>query len=79
LAWPNIWAGEAIVPELVGELQPQQVASLVLEWLANPETLDQIRQKLHQVRGEPGAAQKIAQLAYALLQAESSASKPGHL
>lgn len=26
LAWPNIWAGEAIVPELIGKLQPEQVA-----------------------------------------------------
>lgn len=67
MAWPNIWAGEEIVPELLGELQPQQVAALVLEWLDHPAQLAQVRQKLQQVRGEPNAAQKIAQLAQALL------------
>jgi lipid-A-disaccharide synthase len=68
LAWPNIWAGEAIVPELVGQLQPQQVAMLVVDWLAHPEKLHQVRQKLHQVRGEPGAAAKLAQLVHCQLQ-----------
>jgi lipid-A-disaccharide synthase len=68
LAWPNIWAGEMIVPELIGELQPQQVTAIVLNWLDQPEQLAQVRQTLQQVRGEPGAAQKVAQLAQALLQ-----------
>ncbi|NJO77578.1 MAG: lipid-A-disaccharide synthase [Cyanobacteria bacterium RM1_2_2] len=68
MAWPNIWAAAEIVPELLGELQPQQVAKLVLDWLANPEQLLQIRQKLQQVRGEPNAAQKLAQLAQTLLE-----------
>jgi hypothetical protein len=62
LAWPNIWAGEAIVPELIGELQPQQVAHLVLKWLEHPEQLAQVRQRLQQVRGSSGAAQKLVQL-----------------
>ncbi len=62
-AWPNIWANRAIVPELLGELQPAEVAAMVLDWLAHPEQLCQIRQELRQVRGEPGAAQKLAQLA----------------
>lgn len=61
-AWPNIWAGEAIVPELVGNLQPQEVGDLVLDYLANPEKLEQVRSRLRNVRGEPGAASKIAQL-----------------
>lgn len=67
MAWPNIWAGEEIVPELLGELQPQQVADLVLAWLTHPEQLHQIRHKLQQVRGQPHAAQKLAQLAHSLL------------
>ncbi|MFQ4144370.1 lipid-A-disaccharide synthase [Chlorogloeopsis sp. ULAP02] len=62
LAWPNIWAQEMVVPELVGKLQPQDVAEIVLDYLTNPEKLDEIRAKLRSIRGEPGAAQKIAQL-----------------
>lgn len=62
LAWPNIWAQEEIVPELVGKLQPPEVGDMVLDFLAHPEKLDAIRHKLRQVRGESGAAQKIAQI-----------------
>ncbi len=61
-AWPNIWANKEIVPELVGELQPQQVAQLVLDYLEHPEKLEEMRSRLRAVRGQPGAAQKLAQL-----------------
>ncbi|RCJ29264.1 lipid-A-disaccharide synthase [Nostoc minutum NIES-26] len=64
LAWPNIWAQEEIVPELVGKLQPQKVADMVLDLLDRPEKLDEIRAKLKRVRGESGAAQKIAQIVF---------------
>jgi hypothetical protein len=62
LAWPNIWAQSEIVPELVGKLQPREVGDMVLDFLAHPEKLDDIRDKLRQVRGESGAAQKIAEI-----------------
>ncbi len=62
LAWPNIWAQQEIVPELVGKLQPSEVAEIVLDFLAHPEKLDDIRTKLRQVRGESGAAYKLATL-----------------
>ncbi|PAX51307.1 lipid-A-disaccharide synthase [Brunnivagina elsteri] len=62
LAWPNIWAQSEIVPELVGKLQPQEVANLVLDYLDNPEKLAQIRNKLRKVRGETGAATKLANI-----------------
>ncbi|MFN6535609.1 MAG: lipid-A-disaccharide synthase [Nostoc sp. EkiNYC01] len=62
LAWPNIWAQEEIVPELVGKLQPAEIGEIVLDFLAHPEKLDEIRAKLRQVRGESGAAEKIATL-----------------
>jgi lipid-A-disaccharide synthase len=61
-AWPNIWAKSEVVPELVGELRPEDVANQVLDWLDHPEKLDQIRDRLKQVRGKPGAAHAIAQL-----------------
>jgi len=62
LAWPNIWAGAEIVPELVGKLQPQQVADLALDLLTHPEKLEQMRDRLRQSRGAPGAASKLATL-----------------
>ena len=62
LAWPNIWAQEEIVPELMGKLQPQEVGEMVLDFLTNPEKLDDMRAKLRNIRGESGAAQKIAQI-----------------
>ncbi|NMF64306.1 lipid-A-disaccharide synthase [Brasilonema octagenarum] len=62
LAWPNIWAQEMVVPELVGKLQSQEVGEMVLDFLAHPEKLAEIRSKLQSIRGEPGAAQKLATL-----------------
>ncbi len=62
LAWPNIWAQQEIVPELVGKLQPQDVASMVLDYLDNPEKLEEVRNKLRNARGTPGAAEKLAQI-----------------
>jgi lipid-A-disaccharide synthase len=64
LAWPNIWAQSMIVPELVGKLQPQEVGEMVLDYLAHPEKLAAIRAKLRSVRGEAGAAQKLAQIVW---------------
>lgn len=64
LAWPNIWAQEMVVPELVGKLQPSEVGEMVLDFLDHPEKLDQIRAKLRRIRGEAGAANKLAQLVY---------------
>jgi lipid A disaccharide synthetase len=62
LAWPNIWAQEEIVPELVGKLQTPEVGEMVLDFLDHPEKLDEMRAKLRQARGESGAADKIAQI-----------------
>jgi lipid A disaccharide synthetase len=59
LAWPNIWAKEMIVPELVGKLRPDVVADLALDYLTHPEKLDQMRANLRKLRGESGAAQKL--------------------
>jgi lipid-A-disaccharide synthase len=61
-AWPNIWAGKAIIPELIGQLDPEQVAQLAISWLDQPEILARIKTDLSQVRGQPGAATAIAQL-----------------
>ncbi len=66
-AWPNIWAGREIVPELLGELQPQEVGDLVISWLDNREQLSQIRESLRQIRGQSGAAGKIATIVRQML------------
>jgi len=72
LAWPNIWAGREIVPELVGHLQPQAVAAMVIDLLDHPAKLNQIRDNLRSVRGETGAAQKLAHLVKTQLNTYSS-------
>ncbi|MBE9130169.1 lipid-A-disaccharide synthase, partial [Coleofasciculus sp. LEGE 07092] len=61
-AWPNIWAKEEIVPELVGKLQPQEIAQRVIDYLENSEKLEEMRSRLRSVRGQAGAAQKLAKL-----------------
>ena len=60
LAWPNIWAGEAIVPELWGKLIPTQVATEILSYLDRPDELSKMRDRLKAVCGEAGAASKLA-------------------
>ena len=65
-AWPNIWAKQEIVPELVGKLKPEVVAELVLEFLSHPEQLEEMRDRLHNVRGEPGAAKKLTEILLSL-------------
>ena len=61
-AWPNIWAGTEIVPELVGKLQPEKVAELALDYLKYPDKLDAMRDRLGLVRGATGAAEQIADI-----------------
>ncbi|WP_035987933.1 hypothetical protein [Leptolyngbya sp. KIOST-1] len=59
-AWPNIWAKREIVPERIGPLKPGEVAAQVVDYLSNPAALEAIRQDLRSVRGEAGAAAKLA-------------------
>jgi lipid-A-disaccharide synthase len=60
LSWPNIWAGKAIVPELLGKLIPTEVATEILFYLDRPEELAKMRDRLKAVCGEAGAASKLA-------------------
>lgn len=62
LAWPNIWAGEEIVPELVGHLEPEAIAQRILDYLDHPDRLDQMRTQLRQVRGKSGASERMVDL-----------------
>jgi lipid-A-disaccharide synthase len=59
-AWPNIWAAKQIVPELIGRLQASDIAEFVIDLLSHPEKLAKIHSDLCNVRGEPGAAKRLA-------------------
>ena len=59
LAWPNIWAKREIVPEMVQEVIPADIATVVMDLLADPSRLIRIREDLRQVCGESGAARKL--------------------
>ncbi len=61
-AWPNIWAKSEIVPELVGELKPEEIGDLVLEYLDHPEKLEAMRDRLRQVRGTSGATETLVKM-----------------
>jgi hypothetical protein len=62
LAWPNIWAGKEIVPELIGYFTVQDMAAVAIDHLDHPEKLTAMKARLSTVRGAPGAAQKIADI-----------------
>ncbi len=67
-AWPNIWAGKEIVPEWVGHILPKPAGDRITNLLNNPAELEKMRQALKQVRGEPGAAQRLAALVQVVLE-----------
>ncbi len=68
LSWPNIWAQQReIVPELLGRLDAKTVADFTLDYLAHPEKLATMKAELRQVRGEAGAADKLAAIVASLL------------
>ncbi|MBE9136368.1 lipid-A-disaccharide synthase [Nodosilinea sp. LEGE 07088] len=67
-AWPNIWAQREVVPERIGPLKPAAVAAEVVDYLAHPSTLATMRQDLRSVRGEAGAAAKLAAIVVEELQ-----------
>lgn len=61
-AWPNLWAGREIVPELVGHLTPETVAAKLSLWLDQPEQLTEVRRQLEAVRGKSGAAIALGEI-----------------
>lgn len=74
-AWPNIWAQEEIVPELIGKLEPEVIAQLAIDYLSHPEKLAQMGDRLRAVRGESGAAKKIAELVCEEIEVQSNSDK----
>ncbi|KAG0621625.1 hypothetical protein M758_3G035400 [Ceratodon purpureus] len=76
ISWPNRWAGEKIVPELVGEIDPMEVATLAAEYLQSPDLLQIMHNRLLdlqmvQSNCKAGAARSIALAVQQLLQYEA--------
>ena len=67
LAWPNISAGRAVVPERVGAITPAQIAEEAADWLAHPDRLAGMREDLRSLRGQPGAVAALAGMVRELL------------
>jgi lipid A disaccharide synthetase len=67
LAWPNISAGRAVVPERVGAILPEVIAEEAADWLDHPQRLAALRDDLRSLRGRPGAVQALAGLVRELL------------
>ncbi|OIP71391.1 MAG: lipid-A-disaccharide synthase [Oscillatoriales cyanobacterium CG2_30_44_21] len=62
LAWPNIWAGKEIVPEMLGKITPTQVADKILFYMSHGEEIQKMRDRLTEVCGRSGAASKLAEI-----------------
>ncbi|MCS5699556.1 glycosyl transferase [Cyanobium sp. FGCU-52] len=67
LAWPNISAGRAVVPERVGAITPEAIAEEAADWLEHPERLAGMRDDLRSLRGSPGAVAALATMVRGLL------------
>jgi lipid-A-disaccharide synthase len=62
-----------VVPERVGEINPDAIAEEANQWLANPQQLQAMAEELRQLRGKPGAVNQLAEMVNALLPTESKA------
>ena len=61
-AWPNIWAKEEVVPELLGRITAEEVCDRIATYLKHPEQREAMGQNLRNLRGPSGAASRFAQL-----------------
>ncbi len=70
----NIIAGKAIVPELIQfEASPEKIAANVIDILASRERMENIKAELKKIRnmlGRHGAAERVARLAYDMINAK---------
>lgn len=83
ISWPNRWAGEKIVPELIGEIDPMEVAVLAAEYLQSPDRLQVMHNRLLDLQTvesdcKVGAAQSIVLAVHQLLRIVPSTSRRGH-
>jgi lipid A disaccharide synthetase len=76
LAWPNISAGRAVVPERVGPIEPAQIAAEAADWLEHPERLSAMAADLRSLRGAPGAVAAVAAMVRGLLPPPEPSGRP---
>ncbi|MEA5444010.1 glycosyl transferase [Cyanobium gracile] len=76
LAWPNISAGRAVVPERVGPIEPAQIAAEAADWLEHPERLSAMADDLRSLRGAPGAVSAVAAMVRGLLPPPERSGRP---
>ncbi len=67
LSWPNISSGRQIVPERIGNIKPNQIATEAASWLNSPKRLQGLKEDLESLRGKPGAIEAITKLIIKLL------------
>jgi lipid-A-disaccharide synthase len=60
LAWPNRLAGREVMPEMVGDLTPEDIAGAASELLLDSARLASIRTELAMITQKPGTAGRIA-------------------
>jgi len=77
VALPNRWAGRAVVPELRGVVRPEVLARELAGWLDDEARRAHLRQALEGLRGEPGAAQRVAARVLTLAQAGLGTGESG--
>ncbi len=70
-AWPNIWARQEVVPELLGRITAAEVCDRISTYLDHPEQLQAMSKTLRQLRGPSGAAGRFAQLILETLPADA--------
>ena len=63
-AWPNIKAREMIVPERIGNIWPEKIASEALFLIKNKDQLKTIKDSLIKERGRKGAVEKLAYIIF---------------
>lgn len=74
-AWPNIHAGEMVVPEYVGAITPEHVARETQALLSQPDRLASMGAALLQQRGPRGAASAVSRLILDTLRLDRTARR----
>ncbi|HHW09655.1 MAG TPA: hypothetical protein GXX29_06745 [Firmicutes bacterium] len=61
-ALPNRRAGQKVVPEVIGQIQPADLAIPLVELARQPQKRAAVSERLRQIAGSKGAAAKLAEL-----------------
>eukprot|EP00899_Mesostigma_viride_P010373 jgi/Mesvir1/19337/Mv10395-RA.1 len=74
MAWPNRWAGKEVVPELVGRLEPEEVAVTTAKYLQEPVLLYEMRATLLALEGGRAARAMTTDGSRGTMQPDAAAS-----